>query len=56
MFITSGTVSLYARVHGDAPWFLLKVYSASEMEEIVLANQLRIVATDTAECWLGEVL
>lgn len=50
-----GTVTLEARLHQEAPWFPLKQWTASAMEEVVLANQLRIVVTDEAHCWLGEV-
>lgn len=53
--IESGTVQVQARLHKDAPWLLLKTYSESSMEEVVLANQLRVVVSDEAHCWLGEV-
>lgn len=55
IYLISGEVRLQARVHPDAPWLTLKVWTASAMEEVVLANQLRVVVTDEAHCWLGEV-
>lgn len=53
--IVSGSVDLQARVHQESPWLLLKTYTESAMEEVVLANQLRVVVSDEAHCWLGEV-
>lgn len=53
--IVSGSVTVQARVHEDAPWLDLKTYTESNMEEVVLANQLRVVVSDEAHCWLGEV-
>lgn len=55
IFIVSGSVTLQARLSQDAPWLDLKTYQASAMEEVVLANQLRVVVSDEAHCWLGEV-
>ena len=52
--LTSGTVNLEMRLSGDAPWFVAKTYSASTIEEVVLAPQMRVVATAAAECWLAE--
>jgi len=52
--ITSGTVSLQMRLTDDAPWFEVKNYSAATVEEVVLAPQMRVVATDTAEVWIAE--
>jgi archaeosine-15-forming tRNA-guanine transglycosylase len=52
--ITSGTVNLQMRLSDDAPWFNVKTYSASTVEEIVLAPQMRVVATADAECWIAE--
>ncbi|CBW47038.1 hypothetical protein [Roseovarius sp. 217 phage 1] len=51
----SGSVTLEARLAPDAPWLPLKTWTVSAMEEVVLANQLRVVVTDEAHCWLGEV-
>jgi archaeosine-15-forming tRNA-guanine transglycosylase len=52
--ITSGTVDLQMRLSDDAPWFTVKTYSASVVEEVVLAPQMRVVVTADAECWLAE--
>jgi archaeosine-15-forming tRNA-guanine transglycosylase len=52
--ITSGTVSLQMRLSDDAPWFDVKDYSADTVEEVVLAPQMRVVATADAECWIAE--
>lgn len=53
--IVSGSVTLQARLAAEAPWFDLRSWTVSAMEELVLPNQLRIVATGEAHCWLGEV-
>ncbi|UAT28889.1 hypothetical protein PP753_gp69 [Dinoroseobacter phage vB_DshP-R7L] len=53
--IVSGSVTVQARLAQDAPWLDLKTYTSSDMEEVVLANQLRVVVSDEAHCWLGEV-
>jgi hypothetical protein len=42
------------RLTDEAPWFEVKNYSADAVEEVVLAPQMRVVATDTAECWIAE--
>ena len=54
--VPSGTPSLQMRLTPDAPWFVVKTYSASTVEEMVLANDMRIVVTDDAEAWLGEIV
>ena len=53
--IVSGTVTLMARLSREAPWHPLKSWTESTVEELVLANQLRVVVSDEAHCWLGEV-
>ena len=53
--VVSGTVGLEMRVSPDANWVPIKTYSASAVEEIVLSNYMRVVATDSADCWLGEI-
>lgn len=52
--ITTGTVDLQMRLDDTAPWFTVKTYSADTVEEVVIAPQMRVVASDTAECWLAE--
>jgi len=52
--ITSGTVSLQMRLTDEAPWFAVKSYDADTVEEVVIAPQMRVVATDTAEVWIAE--
>ena len=52
--ITTGTVDLQMRLTDEAPWFTIKSYTADTVEEVVLAPQMRIVATADAECWLAE--
>lgn len=52
--ITSGTVDLQMRLQDDAPWFTVKTYSADTVEEVVIAPQMRVVASDSADCWLAE--
>lgn len=52
--ITSGTVDLQMRLVDEAPWQTVKTYSASTLEELVLAPQMRVVATADAEVWVAE--
>jgi archaeosine-15-forming tRNA-guanine transglycosylase len=52
--ITTGTVDLQMRLTDEAPWFSVKTYDADTVEEIVIAPQMRVVVSDTAECWLAE--
>lgn len=52
--ISSGQVTLEARLSNDAPWLPLKTWSEDSIEELVLAFQLRVVVTDEAKVWLGE--
>ena len=52
--ITSGTVSLQMRLTDEAPWFEVKNYSADTVEEVVLAPQMRVVASADAEVWIAE--
>ena len=52
--ITAGTVELQMRLTEDAPWFSVKTYDADTVEEVVIAPQMRVVVSDTAECWLAE--
>jgi archaeosine-15-forming tRNA-guanine transglycosylase len=52
--ITSGTVDLQMRLTDEAPWFSVKTYDADTVEEVVIAPQMRVVVSDTAECWLAE--
>lgn len=54
--VISGNVSLEVRLHREAPWFVLKEWTVDAIEELVLANQLRVVVSDEAHCWLGEIL
>jgi archaeosine-15-forming tRNA-guanine transglycosylase len=52
--ITSGTVDLQMRLVDEAPWMTVKTYSADTVEEVVLAPQMRVVASDSAEVWIAE--
>jgi hypothetical protein len=52
--VTSGTVDLQMRLVDEAPWQTVKTYSVSTLEEIVLAPQMRVVASDAAEVWIAE--
>lgn len=52
--LTSGTVELQMRLVDEAPWFIAKTYSASIVEEVVLAPQMRIVASADAQAWIAE--
>jgi len=52
--ITTGTVDLQMRLTDEAPWFTIKSYTADTVEEVVLAPQMRVVASADAEVWLAE--
>ncbi len=54
--VTSGTVNLEMRIAPESSWILVKTYAASTIEEVVLANNMRVVASDAADCWLGEIV
>jgi hypothetical protein len=53
--ITSGSVELEMRLTPDAPWISIATYTSNTIEEIVMANFMRIVATGAARAWLGVV-
>jgi len=53
---TSGTVDLQMRLSVDAPFYTVKQYTASVVEEVVLANEMRIVVAGVAEAWISETL
>jgi hypothetical protein len=42
------------RLVDEAPWMTVKTYSADTVEEVVLAPQMRIIASDSAEIWIAE--
>jgi len=44
------------RLEATAPWFTVKQYTASAIEEVVLANEMRIVVVGVAEAWISETL
>ncbi len=50
----AGPVSLQMRISEDADWVEVAVYTTNTVEEIVLANFMRIVVTGDAKAWLGE--
>ena len=52
--ITTGTVNLEMRLSLDAPWVVVRTYSADIIEEIVLGNFLRVDVSASAKVWLGE--
>lgn len=51
--ITSGTLELQMRLDPDAPWLLVRTYDTSILEEIVVCNYLRVVASGSSRAWLG---
>jgi hypothetical protein len=53
--ITSGTLSVLARLSPDANFVVIKTYTLSTIEQIVLASQMRIVTTGEAKAWLSEL-
>lgn len=52
--VLNGTLQLQAKIDEAAPWALLKTYSASAIDEVVLAPYFRVVATGEAQAWLVE--
>ena len=52
--ITAGTVDLQAKLTADAPYTTIKSYTASTLEEIVIAPYFRVVVSDSAECFYAE--
>lgn len=54
--VNAGQITLEMRVHHEALWLPMKVYTQNTIEEIVLANYMRVVATGGAVAWLGETL
>lgn len=53
--ITSGTVDLQMRLTPDASWVTVTSYTTNSIEEVVMANEMRVVVTGVARAWLGEV-
>ena len=54
---TTANVELQMRLDTDAPWFTIKTYTASAIEEVVLANEMRISVTGgIAVAWISETL
>jgi len=54
---TTANVELQMRLDTNAPWFTIKTYTASAIEEVVLANEMRISVTGgTAVAWISETL
>lgn len=49
--ITDGNVSLQGTVGG--PYMLLQEFTTSGIYEVVLADQMRIVATGNAKAWVA---
>lgn len=52
--ITSGTLLIQGKADQYAPWFTLKTYTETLMEEIVLVPYFRVIASDTSRAWLEE--
>lgn len=50
----AGPVSLQMRISEDANWVEVAEYTQDTVEEIVLANFMRVVVTGDAKAWLGE--
>ena len=54
--IAAGTLNLEMKIAPESSWILVKTYEASTVEEVVLANYMRVIATDAAQAWLGEIV
>ena len=50
----AGSVSLQMRLTDAARWIEVAVYTEDTIEEVVLANFMRVVVTGDAQVWLGE--
>ena len=54
---TTANVELQMRLDTAAPWFTIKTYTADAIEEVVLANEMRISVTGgIAVAWISETL
>ena len=56
VMISSGSVDLQMRLSTEADWLTVKSYTSNAIEEVVLANYMRVVVSADATCWLGEVM
>lgn len=54
--VTSGDITLQARLDNSAPWMNLKTWDAHSIEELVIPFQMRIIVSDSAKAWLGELI
>ena len=54
--IDSGDVALQVRLTSDAPWFTVRTYSKSIVEEMVLSGEVRAIVSDKAHVWIAELL
>jgi len=54
--VTAGSAELQMRLVDEAPWVTIKSYTVDTVEEIVIAPQMRVVATDSAEVWVAETV
>lgn len=54
--VNAGDLTLEMSIHHEAPWLPMKTYVVDTIEEIVLANYMRVVATGGAVAWLGETI
>jgi len=54
--LDSGEVYLQMRLSSDCPWYTARKYTSSIVEEMVLAGEIRIIATNKAEAWVAELL
>ena len=52
--ITSGTVDIEGRLNDEATWQVIKNYTESKIEGILLPYQLRAVVSGSAKVFVGE--
>ena len=49
-----GSVSLQMRLTQSSRWIEIAIYTADTIEEVVVANFMRVVVTGDARVWLGQ--
>jgi hypothetical protein len=52
--LDSGTLTIQGRVSDEAPWVTLKTYTASGMDYLHNAPEMRVQSSGQAKAWLAE--
>ena len=54
--VESGDVMLQMRLSDNCPWYRARYYTDSIVEEMVLAGQVRVIASGKAHVWVAELI